>query len=175
MKPDFTSSVNHGLGSLGPPKSSVIQSIQTMKMTEAQKITIINYFSSRPEIVAVYLYGSQISGNIHPESDIDIALLTDHSIQQSSFAEFEIKYTTQLEQRLHQNDCVDIKILSLERSYLYLHEVLSHHQLIVDKNPFTRIDFEVEATKRYLDFKPVIDQYHQFMMNRIHQGTYASR
>jgi len=37
--------------------------------------TIINYFDSRQEVVAVYLFGSHASGKEHGSSDIDLGVL----------------------------------------------------------------------------------------------------
>ena len=36
-----------------------------------------NVFRNYPEIQAVYLFGSVASGNVHQESDIDLAIIPD--------------------------------------------------------------------------------------------------
>jgi len=43
--------------------------------------TVEKICASLPDVMAVYLFGSAVSGKMHPESDIDIAVLTDSPIE----------------------------------------------------------------------------------------------
>jgi predicted nucleotidyltransferase len=38
---------------------------------------LINYFKNKPDIIAVYLFGSRVAGEKDPSSDVDIGVLFD--------------------------------------------------------------------------------------------------
>ncbi|MBA4313404.1 MAG: hypothetical protein C0417_12340 [Chlorobiaceae bacterium] len=51
-------------------------SYKNNRSIEYLKSKILNYFDSKLNIIAVYLFGSAVSGRMDSESDIDIAIIT---------------------------------------------------------------------------------------------------
>jgi len=46
----------------------------------------INYISSLEGVLQIYLFGSQASGNAHDESDIDLMVIVDDSLNRAKMA-----------------------------------------------------------------------------------------
>lgn len=74
---------------------------------------IKSYFSKQKEILAVYLYGSQVTGRLSPRSDIDIGvLLRNHKKIKRGFSfDSKMKYTLDL-MDVFRTDNVDVVILN---------------------------------------------------------------
>lgn len=98
------------------------------------------------EADAVYLFGS-FAGNSR-FSDIDIGLLLKEV--PSDPTEYELNLETNLERKI-QYPC-DIRILNAAPPG-FCYEVISTGQLLVDKNPNLRADFEGYMLKKHLDFQ----------------------
>jgi uncharacterized protein len=68
---------------------------------------IAEYCASRPEIVSCYLFGSQVSGRLHPGSDVDLAFLVTGSLSRQERYELRMRYATDLSKVLrHEVDAV---------------------------------------------------------------------
>ena len=65
---------------------------------EYLKSKILNYFDSKLNIIAVYLFGSAVSGRMDSESDIDIAIITQPE---------EYKKTELFEMRIELSELLD--------------------------------------------------------------------
>lgn len=59
--------------------------------TEDIKKHIAACCSTRPEIVACYLYGSRATGKERPDSDADLAFLLDYSVSKTSFSDLKME------------------------------------------------------------------------------------
>ena len=49
-----------------------------MNLNSVIEISIASYYKSRPEVVAVYLFGSYAKGTANDNSDIDLAIIFDN-------------------------------------------------------------------------------------------------
>src|SRR3990167_3736319 len=64
-----------------------------------QKITdqIVNYFAKKPEVAAVYLYGSYARSEAKTDSDIDLAVLVTDTRKYKGFGIPQVVFSTDLE------------------------------------------------------------------------------
>ena len=113
------------------------------------------YFAKRPEVAVAYLFGSVARGKARPGSDIDIAVLFVE--QMSPFDRFEktLNIAVELEGLLLR----EVDIIDLESADPYfIHQVMLHKILILDKDTQRRVVFEVENRRVFFDRQRFYDQ-----------------
>ena len=71
--------------------------------------------------------------------------------------------------QLFLTDKIDLTILN-EAPFSLRHTVIQEGHLLFARSDEDRVNFEVETTWSYLDFKPVQDLYYQMMKQTIRQG-----
>jgi len=118
-----------------------------MKNLDVAKLR--DYFSSRKEITAAYLFGSYASKRPGPKSDIDIAMLLDGAINKTAYGALKLNIITDLIKILS-SDAVDVVILNAATPLL-CHEVIKKGTLLLSKDEKERLEYTVKATTRYLD------------------------
>jgi predicted nucleotidyltransferase len=104
-----------------------------------------------PELAAVWLFGSGARGELHAESDIDVAVL----LAAGSALEHH-RALRDLASRLEgvlDGRRIDVVVLAADQPILS-HQVLSEGVLVFERDRSRRIDFESTAHVRYLDFLP---------------------
>lgn len=129
------------------------------------------YFSKKPEILAVYLFGSAAKF-MDKARDIDIAvLLTKKALKKRDSLDWQID----LEQGLHKftQKPLDVVILN-DASSTLRHEVLKIKNLLYQKDPSRRIDFEVASELEFYDFQPYRRLFWQALVKRINRGRLGS-
>jgi uncharacterized protein len=60
------------------------------------EVVVMDYCTSRPEILACYIFGSQATGRIHHGSDIDLAFLLSGDLSGEESFDFRMKYVADL-------------------------------------------------------------------------------
>jgi predicted nucleotidyltransferase len=104
-------------------------------------------------VVLAYLFGSQAEGKAGPLSDVDIAVLLKPQMDREEWFQVKLDLTNELMGLFHRNK-VDVVVLN-EAPPVLAYEVVQFGQLLYEAGPGTRIDFEVAATHRYMDTKPL--------------------
>ena len=118
--------------------------------------TIRGFFQDRrPDVLAVYLFGSRARGNSHSHSDIDIAVLLAKS-PGSTLDGLCLDLEADLERYLETE--VDLLVLNNAPVDL-IHRVLRDDRLLLDRDPSARIRFEVKVRNEYFDIEPVLKLY----------------
>ena len=99
----------------------------------------------------VYLFGS-IARNDHTESsDLDIAVYVEENIKQDYF---DIKSQLYLQlSRVLKINRIDIVVMNQCRNLILLNNIITHGQLIYEKNQSARIDYEQKISHNAIDFK----------------------
>jgi predicted nucleotidyltransferase len=84
----------------------------TQPTNAALRKSIVNFFQLRmPELLALYLFGSEATGHATTQSDIDIAILLPHNIALSSIERFEL--AQELASQLNKDiDLIDLRLAS---------------------------------------------------------------
>jgi len=128
---------------------------------------IKNYFKSRAEVSAVYLFGSAAAGTETTASDIDIAILLKRGINPYK-PDIQLKIMSDLELLLKKR--VDVVLLNSADPILE-RQIRKHSIILIDKAPDFRIAYETDARKKYFDFTYRHDNYMNALKNRILQAT----
>lgn len=122
------------------------------------------YFGERDDVYAVYLFGSHAKGTARAASDIDLAVLFKEGIDMHSRFRSKLDMTNDLEDLCaHKVDVVDLRSADL----VLIHQVMLHKVLLHERDPSSRIAFEVAARKRYWDHVPILEQYHAQARERL--------
>ena len=108
-------------------------------------------------VIFAYLFGSQVKGKIGKLSDVDIAIFFDKKIPRSKYFDIKLKLIGEFMDFFKRND-IDVVILN-EASPLLFHRILKEGKLIFSSDEKKRLDYEVRAIMRYLDWKPFLEKY----------------
>jgi len=111
----------------------------------------------RQNILFAYLFGSQVNGNIGQLSDIDIAVYFADEISASERFNRKLRIAAELSD-IFNRDNIDIVVLN-DAYPLLEHRIIRDGEMIFSIDEKKRIDYEVKAVMRYLDFKPYIEKY----------------
>lgn len=116
---------------------------------------IAEVFSSRPDVAAVYLFGSTARGTTRGDSDVDVAVLFESAPPRTlNGPRFVIE--GELERAL--GTLVDLVVLNDAPVDLRI-RVLRDGRLLVERNSSARIAFEVRTRNEAFDFEPVLALY----------------
>ena len=143
-----------------------------MRLNRKDKEKIGKYFADKPEIAAVYLYGSFAKGDAMAESDIDLAVLVkDHK----GFGGFDIpetRYTYDLEKLMGKK----VEVQNLDSvSVDFAHRVISEGEILLGLNSKKRIVFEERVMGVYFDMKPSMDEYFKYLGQIAKKGELGVR
>ncbi len=131
---------------------------------ERKKIdTIRSVFQQFPEIQAVYLFGSSVSGKKHSESDIDLALVPGNHRAR------EKKMSLLAELARSGFDSVDIVFLDTDDIVLR-YEAVRQNNLVYSTQDFDRGAMYSKVVRQYLDFEPCLAVQRRAMKRRMLDG-----
>ena len=121
-------------------------------------------------VVAAYLFGSCARGTATGVSDIDIGILLDSSVDESRHFDLRLQLLSRIMAVL-MTEKVDAVILNHAPLHL-TYEVVSHGNLLLDKDPRQRAAFEADCIGRFLDFKPFLAVQVRAVKEQLAKGTY---
>jgi predicted nucleotidyltransferase len=117
-------------------------------MKQFKKISDI--LSSNPLVIFSYLFGSRVKGYANKKSDWDIAVyFVRPSEEVSIWPAFELE--AELSRALKEN--VQVTVLNDIDSPVFGFEIIKDGRLIVDKEPFLRMEFENRILRQYHDWQ----------------------
>jgi len=133
------------------------------------KIKKLKALFKKYNLLAVYLFGSQVDGTAHDKSDYDFGLLfkTSPALGETSLLMLEIEE----EASKILNREVDIVILNsatIQQRFM----IISRGVLLYTSDDNKRRDFEDITIRDYLDFKPFLDLYHKEVREEIKKGDF---
>jgi uncharacterized protein len=112
------------------------------------KKIVNNYFSKDNRIIAVYLHGSYSKNSVHPNSDIDLAILVEQN-EKIDTKEL-LKISADLEIALKQ--IIDIGIIS-SQNLVYAKEVIYNGQCLMCNDKYKKEFCETTLLSMYTDFQ----------------------
>ena len=124
-----------------------------------------NIFSRHDEIIAVYLFGSHARGYARTDSDIDIGILLSDDKLGSGL--YPVQIARELKNTFKIKQDIDVRILN-NGTLRFLHQVLKG-KLLFCRDDKKRIEFETSVISRYLDFKPIFNEYDRMRKLRVLQ------
>lgn len=95
-----------------------------------------------PDLVAVYLYGSSVQEQTHPESDLDLAVLTTDPLDPVQ------RWTLQEDLAVQLHRAVDLLDLRAVSTVMQV-QVVAHGEVVLDADPVARQRFEMQALAAY--------------------------
>ena len=116
---------------------------------------IVDQFSSRMDVAAVYLFGSTARGTARIDSDVDVAVLF-HDPPPRTLNGPRLAIEGELERTL--GAPVDLVVLNDAPVDLRI-RVLRDGRLLVDRDPSARIAFEVRTRNEAFDLEPILARY----------------
>ncbi len=119
-----------------------------------EKITksILSHLQQHREIYTAYLFGSYITDKAF--GDIDLGLLI--RSEPENLLEYEFELEIKLEEL--EKFPVDVRVLN-NAPVSFVQNVLRHGEVILDKEPNMRSDFESYSLRKYFDFSPFRRRY----------------
>ncbi len=128
---------------------------------------------ARPEVVLAYLFGSHARGRPTPISDIDFAVLLSGDVPRESYLDAQIGLTQALT-RIFRSDEVQVVILN-RAPPLLAYKVILEGRILVCRDQVARVRFQVRATQRYFDTRPMRKTLAEAMAKRIREGRFGHR
>ena len=116
-------------------------------------------------IIALYLFGSSVKGQLKPLSDLDIAVLLDKKVPGDKFIEQYLKISGIATDMLKVEE-IDLIILN-EAPLRIVHNVLKTGNLLFCTDPVQLAGFIENNYKRYQDFMFYKNQYNADFRKRI--------
>jgi uncharacterized protein len=123
------------------------------------------YFFSRSPVVFAYLYGSVVSGTLHPFSDLDIGVYAPPMSVRESL-ELELSLGVKMDEKLKNCPPADVRVIN-RLPLEVAGEIVNRGALIYCSDEEKRVDFEVMTRKKYFDFLPVLQMHRRAFMKRM--------
>lgn len=136
-------------------------------MTDATKLPSLQIleevFRKYPGIQAVYLFGSRVGGNIHLESDLDLAVVP----RDGSLGEKRLDVLTDLAQ----HGFCDVDLIFLDTDDIVLkYEAVRQNRLVYQTEDFDRGAMYSIIVRQYFDFLPYLNVQREASKRRILLG-----
>ena len=125
---------------------------------------------NRMEIQAGYVFGSAAGGRMHPNSDIDIAILLDERVRRDRFFDYRLKLMAEFGSALR-TPRVDVIVLN-QATPLLAHRVLSQGELVFERPASARVRFQVRTASRYLDLIPMFETHIRYLKKGARAGRF---
>jgi predicted nucleotidyltransferase len=132
-------------------------------LTTADSQKLANLFAAYPEIQAVYLFGSTLSGKTHAESDLDLAVVP----RDKAIRARKLDLLADLVRAGFEN--VDLVFLDTTDIVLKF-EAVKHNRLLYQSPDFDRGEFYSLIVRQYLDFLPYLKVQREAYKKRILNG-----
>ncbi|MCX5846423.1 MAG: nucleotidyltransferase domain-containing protein [Deltaproteobacteria bacterium] len=129
----------------------------------------IEFCKRQDDIIGLYIFGSRASGTHGPLSDIDIAVLLPQGLGRDVYNKKELFYLGKANELLHTDD---VSFVVLNKAPLTIqYGVITDSKVLYAKDEEARLSYEETVIDRYMDFKPVLDEYDREFVRQIKEGT----
>lgn len=155
--------------------SATVTAMKTRMPVEPAALegSISAFFRKRPEVAAVYVFGSVATGAGTPLSDLDIGVLLKESALPQADPAYHASLTADLMHQLRTNQ-VDVVLLH-EVSPLLAHRVIRDGRRLYVADEQAVHGFEFRTIQRYLDTKPLRRSQAEALAERLRAGGFARR
>ena len=112
----------------------------------------------RPQIAAVYLFGSSLRAEPKERSDVDLAFLLDRrAYREDPLAAVTPAYLAATEVGMAVQRQTDVLILN-SASLEMAHQAVTNGRCLFERSVEERLDYEIALRGMYLDFMPYLEQ-----------------
>ncbi len=127
----------------------------------------LNAIFQRRGVVLAYLFGSQARQEAGPLSDVDVAVLFGDDVPRARWSDGQIDLMGDLGSLFQRSD-VDVVVLN-RATPLLAHRVVYDGVAIYEPEPLTRVRFEVQTLRRYVDTAPLRKLRWAYLGRRVSQ------
>lgn len=121
------------------------------------------YGQSKKEIIALYLFGSYAEGKQKPNSDIDIAVLTEPYINKKESFISRLNFKNDIAKLLNKE--IDLVIFQETGEFLS-YQIIKNGKLVFERDKDKLSLFKSKKIVQYLDY--------QFLLNEMQKGMIAA-
>jgi predicted nucleotidyltransferase len=122
-------------------------------------------FAKYPDILAVYLFGSAVTGRVHQESDIDLAIVPRTPALREKILDILADLTG------YGLDNISLVFLDAKTKDIVIkYEAVYHNQVIYQVPEFDRGDYYSLIVREYFDFLPYLEAHEQAYKRRVLNG-----
>jgi len=125
------------------------------------------YFENKPEVAAVYIFGSKAKGTEREKSDIDLAVLIDNDLLNKQF-DLKNTYIKDLSRILRKD--LDILIMN-ELGESILSQIFKYGQCIVNQKPQVLSEFKMVSIAMIAEFEYYRKITEKGFLRRIVEGN----
>lgn len=124
---------------------------------------IANYLKKRPEVIAVYLYGSFAQGFAKDHSDVDIGVLLKSNFEYGPY------YIGGLFEEVNKLDnSIEIQTFVInDKSPMFRHKVISPRKILFCRDNNARAEFEVKTMNEYFEYRSFYEMYYECMIDKV--------
>lgn len=126
--------------------------------------TLKQIFSRFPEIDAVFLFGSSATGNMHKESDLDLAIIPASESLRKRRVDI-------LEELARQGFCDVDLVFPGNDNIVLLFEIVRNNTTVYQNNDFSKGAFVSRVLRQYFDFYPYLTVQREAYKKRILDGA----
>lgn len=127
-----------------------------------------------PELLAVYLFGSQAEGRAGPRSDVDLALLARLDLPRPFLWRREDQWASELSRLLAPHCTADVFVLNLAPLSVRF-QVITLGRILWTSDALAVSDFESYTRRRYWDLSPYQEAYQRNLETRIKESWNATQ
>jgi len=144
------------------PRNTLICMMSTSRLKEIIKRVLTHH----PEVLVAYLYGSRVKGYSTPESDVDLGILIEENFKTTPL--YPERLAGEIMEETGYSTAADVRILN-HRNSRFVYTVIREGEVIFCRDERKRVEFETEATRKYLDFKHIHEEYDAMRRLRLTQ------
>lgn len=120
-----------------------------------------------PNVLACYLFGSQVGGFAGKESDLDLAVVVKNKRKLNELDLLELLGRIQFPKNL------DLSVVDKTSSPLFLFEIISGGKRIYERDQDQANAFEAGVLNFYYDTKHLRNIYKLYLKEAVERGTYG--
>jgi uncharacterized protein len=146
---------------------NVVKPLPVKLLTQQDLAELGRIFQRYSEVRAVYLFGSMATGRLHPESDLDLAVVP-------SSSDCRCHKLNMLTDLARSGFC-DVSLVFLDTPDVVLkYEAVRLNRLVYATEEFDRGAYYARTVGEYLDFKPCLEIHYEAFKRRILRGAAGS-
>ncbi|MDP3046922.1 MAG: nucleotidyltransferase domain-containing protein [Chloroflexota bacterium] len=127
-------------------------------------------FTAQPDVLLVYVFGSQAKGKAHARSDLDVAVLLVGDPDGATCTQRRLDMIGDLMSLFHTND-VDVVVLN-QADLVLRYQVVQYGRLAYAREHNIGVEFRVRTLNLYFDFAPFLIRMEQAFYQRIREGRF---
>lgn len=122
-------------------------------------------------VILAYLYGSQVTGNASPLSDVDIAVLFSRGV---SKGERFTRLLTLMADLAYVFQRDDVKVLDLlEGTPLLNNNIRLHGRVVYCVDEHAQAEFVLRALQQFVDTEPLRREQNRYLQEKIRRGLFG--